>query len=54
MKTMGTAVQLVMIATLGIPIIVQLFLKGVSTKLWFWLNAMQILDSLLLLGVNTP
>ena len=43
-----------MIATIVLPIALKIFMKGVSSKLWFWVNAMQLLESLSLLALNMP
>lgn len=40
--------------TIGLPFILQLLVKGIMSRLWLWINMMQLYTALTILPVKTP
>ena len=39
---------------IGTPFLLQIFMKGVMSKLWLWINMMQLYNALTVLPVQIP
>ena len=50
----GKQANIVITATFMIPFLAQFALKGVMSKLWLWINMMQLYTGLSFLKINMP
>ena len=54
LSSIGSAAENAVITTIVFPFLLQFLMKGVMSKLWLWVNMMQLYNSLVILPVDMP